>query len=85
MIQTQPRTQTDYAPRVASPMKLSPEVAAIVRPAMSVNAKFLIALNAKARRVGNPLFSGVGLAEKARRRKAGRVAKATRKSQRVAA
>lgn len=75
----------DYRPKFAPPMQLSPEVAAIVRPAMSVNAKFLIALNAKARRTGNPLFEGVGLAEKARRRKAGRVAKATRRSQRSAA
>jgi len=67
------------------PITLSPEVAALIRPHTSSSTQMLFALNAKARRVGNPIFSGVGLAEKASRRKAGRVAKATRRSQRSAA
>lgn len=49
---------------------------------LTEGAKFLLALNAKAARTGSPVFAGVGLVEKARRRAAGRVAKASRKANR---
>lgn len=52
---------------------------------LSPAAKFLVALNAKARRTGSPIFAGVGLSKRAKRRAAGRIAKASRKRNRRAA
>ena len=54
----------------------------VLQADVSTDTKMLLALNAKADRTGSPVFSGVGLAEKARRRAAGRVAKASRKANR---
>lgn len=49
---------------------------------LDVKGKYLIALNAKSDRTGAPVFAGVGLAEKSKRRAKGRVAKASRKQNR---
>ncbi len=64
-------------------IQLSPEVKALLGSALPMKSRVLLSLNAKANRTGSPVFTGVGLAEKARRRAKGRVAKASRKRNRV--
>ena len=68
-----------------NPIQLSPEVRALLDVHLTTKTKMLLALNAKATRTGTPVFEGVGLAEKARRRESGRRAKAARKATRRAA
>ena len=63
-------------------IQLSPEVQAIIGRHLSMKSRVLLALNVKAQRTGSPLFTGVGLAEKEKRRRKGRVAKASRKANR---
>lgn len=60
-------------------IQLSDDVKALIGQALPMEARVLLSLNAKARRTGSPVFTGVGLAEKNRRRAAGRRAKAARK------
>lgn len=78
---------SQYAqPRMPVEFRLDPEVQAALgrtsaeaHSALTHGAKFLLALNAKAARTGSPVFAGVGLAEKARRRAAGKRQRAARK------
>ncbi len=72
------------------PMTLSPEVREILGRTTAVEyntllspVRFLAALSAKADRTGSPMFAGISTAERDRRRAKGRVAKATRKRNRV--
>jgi hypothetical protein len=64
-------------------VNLSPATRATLFGAMDLPSKFLLALNAKANRTGTPVFAGVDPVEKARRRAAGKVAKAQRKVNRA--
>jgi hypothetical protein len=64
-------------------IQLSPEVKALLGSALPMKSRVLLSLNAKADRTGSPVFAGVGQAEKDRRRAKGRVAKASRKRNRV--
>lgn len=70
-------------------IRLSPAVretlartSADVHRSLTQPARFLLALNAKARRTGSPIFAGVGLAKRAKSRAKGRIAKASRKANR---
>jgi len=64
-------------------VKFAPDVMQTLRDALPMESRVLLSLNAKAARTGTPVFTGIPAAEKARRRKAGRVAKASRKRNRV--
>ncbi len=60
-------------------IQLSPEVKALLGSALPMKSRVLLSLNAKADRTGSPVFTGVGQAERDRRRASGRRAKAARK------
>ncbi len=63
-------------------MTLSPEAREVVRAAVPSSLQFLAILNGKARHTGSPLFEGVGATEKAKRRRRGQLAKASRTANR---
>lgn len=50
---------------------------------MTQDVRFLAALTAKSERTGSPVYAGIPAAERSRRRAAGRVAKASRRANRV--
>ncbi len=79
-----------YRPSGPTPIQLSPEVreilgrvTAVDHQALTSNARFLVALGAKSERTGSPVFSGISTAERDRRRAKNRIAKASRKRNRV--
>ncbi len=78
-----------YRPSGPTPIQLSPEVreilgrvTAVDHQALTSNARFLVALGAKSERSGSPVFGGIPAAEKAKRRRKARIAKASRKANR---
>lgn len=81
---------SNYAPRDPATITVADSVKDAVPgfgagfDALSLPVKFLAALNARTDRHGRPIpmFAGIDPAEKARRRAAGRVAKASRKANR---
>ena len=77
------------SPPTPTPIELTEEVrtalgrtSAQAHASLTSGAKFLLALSAKAQRTGSPVFAGIPAAEKARRRAAGKRAKAARKANR---